>query len=81
MNVLGIIVFCVSVGVVVSYLGAVAKPIADFFVALDVVITTIVGVVCFCILGVQTAILFKFQIMWFAPFGILSLIAGESQIS
>ncbi|CAD6195333.1 unnamed protein product [Caenorhabditis auriculariae] len=42
MNVLGIIVFCIVMGLVISRLGAQAKPLADFFQALDVVITRMV---------------------------------------
>lgn len=45
MNVLGIIVFCILIGVVVSYVGEPAKPLADLFIALDVVITMIVGLI------------------------------------
>ncbi|KAI6174596.1 Amino acid transporter [Aphelenchoides bicaudatus] len=45
MNVLGIIVFCIVVGVVVSYIGEPAKPLGDLFLALDIVITTIVGLI------------------------------------
>ncbi|KAI6239734.1 Excitatory amino acid transporter [Aphelenchoides fujianensis] len=45
MNVLGIIVFCITMGVVISYVGAPAKPLADLFIALDVVIAAIVGLI------------------------------------
>jgi Na+/H+-dicarboxylate symporter len=41
----GIIVFCILIGVVVSYVGEPAKPLSDLFIALDIVITTIVGII------------------------------------
>uniref|UniRef100_A0A914PW16 Amino acid transporter n=2 Tax=Panagrolaimus davidi TaxID=227884 RepID=A0A914PW16_9BILA len=43
MNVLGLIVFCIAVGVSLSYLGDKGKPLADVFIALDHVITILVG--------------------------------------
>ncbi|CAD5214621.1 unnamed protein product [Bursaphelenchus xylophilus] len=45
MNVLGIIVFCIATGLIISFVGEKAKPLADFFVALDIVITTMVGLI------------------------------------
>ncbi|CAD5209288.1 unnamed protein product [Bursaphelenchus okinawaensis] len=45
MNVLGIIVFCIATGLIISFVGEKAKPLADFFIALDVVITTMVGLI------------------------------------
>lgn len=45
MNVLGIIVFSITCGVVISRLGEVAKPLSDFFIALDAVITAIVNII------------------------------------
>ncbi|KAF1763875.1 hypothetical protein GCK72_003821 [Caenorhabditis remanei] len=42
MNVLGIIVFCIVMGLVISKIGDEAKPLADLFHALDVVITRMV---------------------------------------
>uniref|UniRef100_A0A914YUD3 Amino acid transporter n=1 Tax=Panagrolaimus superbus TaxID=310955 RepID=A0A914YUD3_9BILA len=43
MNVLGLIVFCIAVGVSLSYLGEKGKALADVFIALDHVITILVG--------------------------------------
>ena len=43
MNVLGLIVFCVAVGISLSYLGDKGKPLADIFIALDHVINLLVG--------------------------------------
>uniref|UniRef100_A0A914EIN1 Amino acid transporter n=1 Tax=Acrobeloides nanus TaxID=290746 RepID=A0A914EIN1_9BILA len=45
MNVLGIIVFCIAVGIAISYIGTTAKPLMDLFIALDHVITAIVNVI------------------------------------
>ncbi|CAI5440623.1 unnamed protein product [Caenorhabditis angaria] len=42
MNVLGIIVFCIVMGVVISKVGDDAKPLMEIFRALDIVITKIV---------------------------------------
>jgi Na+/H+-dicarboxylate symporter len=42
---LGVIVFCIIIGVVVGYIGEPAKPLADLFLALDLVISAIVGVI------------------------------------
>ncbi|KAK6736116.1 hypothetical protein RB195_019036 [Necator americanus] len=42
MNVLGLIVFCIVIGVVISRLGKPARPLAEFFIALDIVITRVV---------------------------------------
>ncbi|GMR38630.1 hypothetical protein PMAYCL1PPCAC_08825, partial [Pristionchus mayeri] len=44
MNVLGLIMFCIVMGIVISATGKPAKPLGDFFIALDVVITRMVGI-------------------------------------
>ncbi|GMT17055.1 hypothetical protein PFISCL1PPCAC_8352, partial [Pristionchus fissidentatus] len=44
MNVLGLIMFCIVMGIVISATGKTAKPLGDFFIALDVVITRMVGI-------------------------------------
>ncbi|GMS86137.1 hypothetical protein PENTCL1PPCAC_8312, partial [Pristionchus entomophagus] len=44
MNVLGLIMFCIVMGVVISATGKPAKPLGDFFIALDIVITKMVGI-------------------------------------
>ncbi|CAI2326937.1 unnamed protein product [Caenorhabditis sp. 36 PRJEB53466] len=45
MNVLGIIVFCIVMGLVISRLGEEAKPLANLFHALDLVITRMVMII------------------------------------
>ncbi|KAH7723546.1 Protein GLT-5 [Aphelenchoides avenae] len=45
MNILGLIVFFITMGIVMSFVGAPAKPLIDLFVALDIVITKIVGLI------------------------------------
>ncbi|KHJ90254.1 transporter, dicarboxylate/amino acid:cation Na+/H+ symporter family protein [Oesophagostomum dentatum] len=45
MNVLGLIIFCIVMGVIISRLGKRAKPLADFFITLDLVITKMVFVI------------------------------------
>ncbi|CAI5440622.1 unnamed protein product [Caenorhabditis angaria] len=45
MNVLGIIMFCIVMGLVVSRVGKEAEPLAKFFHALDVVITRMVMII------------------------------------
>lgn len=45
MNVIGIIVFCIALGFVISWIGEPGRPLGEFFVSLDVVITTLVGVI------------------------------------
>ncbi|KAI6195591.1 Excitatory amino acid transporter [Aphelenchoides besseyi] len=45
MNVLGIIVFCITMGIVISLVGEPAKPLKDFFVSLDIVIAAVVGII------------------------------------
>ncbi|GMT17287.1 hypothetical protein PFISCL1PPCAC_8584, partial [Pristionchus fissidentatus] len=44
MNVLGLIMFCIVMGIVISATGKPAKPLGDFFIALDIVITRMVGI-------------------------------------
>ncbi|KAI1717413.1 sodium:dicarboxylate symporter family domain-containing protein [Ditylenchus destructor] len=45
MNVLGLIVFFIAIGLCMGHLGERVKPLADVFVSLDVVITTMVGII------------------------------------
>ncbi|VDP07939.1 unnamed protein product [Heligmosomoides polygyrus] len=45
MNVLGLIIFCIVMGIVISRVGKPARPLAEFFMALDVVITKMVFIV------------------------------------
>ncbi|KHJ91757.1 transporter, dicarboxylate/amino acid:cation Na+/H+ symporter family protein [Oesophagostomum dentatum] len=45
MNVLGLIVFCIVMGIVISRLGKPARPLANFFIALDLVITKMVFII------------------------------------
>ncbi|XGW12895.1 hypothetical protein V3C99_013499, partial [Haemonchus contortus] len=45
MNVLGLIIFCIVMGIVISRLGKQAEPLAKFFMALDAVITRMVLIV------------------------------------
>lgn len=42
MNVLGIIVFCVAVGITIGFIGEKGKPLADLFISLDHVINFLV---------------------------------------
>uniref|UniRef100_A0A914Z7X6 Amino acid transporter n=1 Tax=Panagrolaimus superbus TaxID=310955 RepID=A0A914Z7X6_9BILA len=60
MNILGIIVVCIGVGISLSYLGDKGKPLADIFISLDHVIILLVRL-----------------LMWYAPFGIASIIAAK----
>ncbi|CAI4221303.1 unnamed protein product [Auanema sp. JU1783] len=45
MNVLGLIMFCIAFGVIISRVGAPARPLVDLFMALDIVITRLVSVI------------------------------------
>ncbi|EPB73571.1 transporter, dicarboxylate/amino acid:cation Na+/H+ symporter family protein [Ancylostoma ceylanicum] len=57
---LGLIVFCIVMGVVISRLGKPARPLAEFFIALDVVITRIVFLIMwFGPIGIPSLIAFK----------------------
>ncbi|KAH0545943.1 excitatory amino acid transporter-like [Cotesia glomerata] len=60
-NVLGMIVFCITFGVLVGQLGPKAQIMVDFFGALNEIIMKIVHLV----------------IIWYSPFGIMCLIAGK----
>uniref|UniRef100_A0AC34GRX6 Amino acid transporter n=1 Tax=Panagrolaimus sp. ES5 TaxID=591445 RepID=A0AC34GRX6_9BILA len=60
MNILGIIVFCTSFGIVISHLGEKAKLVVEFFVICEAAIMKMVEI-----------------FMWFAPIGIICLIAGN----
>ncbi|XP_057318656.1 excitatory amino acid transporter-like isoform X1 [Microplitis mediator] len=60
-NVLGMIVFCITFGILVGQLGPKAQIMVDFFGALNEIIMKIVHLV----------------IIWYSPFGIMCLIAGK----
>uniref|UniRef100_A0A914QQY5 Amino acid transporter n=1 Tax=Panagrolaimus davidi TaxID=227884 RepID=A0A914QQY5_9BILA len=60
MNILGIIVFCTSFGIVISHLGEKAKLVVEFFVICEAAIMKMIEI-----------------FMWFAPIGIICLIAGN----
>lgn len=45
MNVLGVIIFCIAFGIVVSQLGDEAQVMVDFFSAMDKIIMKLVGYV------------------------------------
>ncbi|KAI6177804.1 Amino acid transporter [Aphelenchoides bicaudatus] len=60
MNILGVILFCICFGVVISSLGEKAKAVVDLFVVLEAAIMKLIEI-----------------FMWFAPVGIVSLIAGN----
>ncbi|XP_013381049.1 excitatory amino acid transporter 2-like [Lingula anatina] len=59
-NVLGLIIFCIAFGVILSSMHERARVMTDFFFILNEVVMTMVGI-----------------IMWYAPFGIMCLIAGK----
>lgn len=60
-NVMGMIVFCITFGLVAGQFGAKGKLIVDFFMILNEIIMKLVGII----------------IMWYSPFGIMCLIAGK----
>ncbi|XP_066599670.1 excitatory amino acid transporter-like [Prorops nasuta] len=60
-NVMGLIVFCITFGLLAGQLGAKGKLIVDFFVALNEIIMKFVSII----------------IIWYSPFGIMCLIAGK----
>ncbi|PBC34364.1 Excitatory amino acid transporter [Apis cerana cerana] len=60
-NVMGMIVFCITFGLVAGQFGAQGKLIVDFFMILNEIIMKLVGII----------------IMWYSPFGIMCLIAGK----
>ncbi|VDM52482.1 unnamed protein product [Angiostrongylus costaricensis] len=60
MNVLGLIIFCITMGIVISRVGDPARPLVDFFMALDVVITRMVFIIMwFGIIGIPSLIAHK----------------------
>ncbi|KAJ8665338.1 hypothetical protein QAD02_007000 [Eretmocerus hayati] len=60
-NVMGMIVFCISFGLVAGHIGHHGKLIVDFFVSLNEIIMKLVSHI----------------ILWYSPFGIMCLIAGK----
>ncbi|KAI4503328.1 hypothetical protein M0802_001550 [Mischocyttarus mexicanus] len=60
-NVMGMIIFCISFGVIAGQLGSKGKLMIDFFVILNEIVMKFVGII----------------IVWFSPFGIMCLIAGK----
>ncbi|XP_076303926.1 excitatory amino acid transporter 2 [Lasioglossum baleicum] len=60
-NVMGMIVFCITFGLVAGQLGPRGRLMVDFFVVLNEIIMKLVSIV----------------VMWYSPFGIMCLIAGK----
>ncbi|XP_031839645.1 excitatory amino acid transporter 2 [Nomia melanderi] len=60
-NVMGIIVFCITFGLLAGQIGPRGKLMVDFFVVLNEIIMKLVSIV----------------VMWYSPFGIMCLIAGK----
>lgn len=60
-NVMGMIVFCIIFGVLAGQIGPRGKLMVDFFVILNEIIMKLVTIV----------------VVWYAPFGIMCLIAGK----
>ncbi|XP_053974842.1 excitatory amino acid transporter-like [Hylaeus volcanicus] len=60
-NVMGMIMFCITFGLVAGQLGPRGKVMVDFFVVLNEIIMKLVSIV----------------VMWYSPFGIMCLIAGK----
>ncbi|PAV59454.1 hypothetical protein WR25_13559 [Diploscapter pachys] len=57
MNVLGLITFCIVMGLVLSKIGQVGKPLADLFHAIDAVITKMVMIIMwFGVVGIPSLI-------------------------
>ncbi|KAK1131309.1 hypothetical protein K0M31_017596 [Melipona bicolor] len=61
MNVMGMIVFCITFGLLAGQIGSRGKLMVDFFVILNEIIMKLVGII----------------VMWCSPFGIMCLIAGK----
>ncbi|XP_043524116.1 excitatory amino acid transporter-like [Frieseomelitta varia] len=61
MNVMGMIVFCITFGLLAGQIGSRGKLMVDFFVVLNEIIMKLVGII----------------VMWYSPFGIMCLIAGK----
>ncbi|XP_034170849.1 excitatory amino acid transporter 2 [Osmia lignaria lignaria] len=60
-NVMGMIVFCITFGLLAGQIGSRGKLMVDFFVVLNEIIMQLVGII----------------VMWYSPFGIMCLIAGK----
>ncbi|XP_034937906.1 excitatory amino acid transporter-like [Chelonus insularis] len=60
-NVMGLIVFCISFGIIVGQLGPKAQIMVEFFNALNEITMKILSIV----------------ILWYSPFGLMCLIAGK----
>ncbi|XP_015173067.1 PREDICTED: excitatory amino acid transporter-like [Polistes dominula] len=60
-NVMGMIIFCITFGVIAGQLGSKGKIMTDFFAILNEIVMKFVGII----------------IVWFSPFGIMCLIAGK----
>ncbi|XP_014604714.1 PREDICTED: excitatory amino acid transporter-like isoform X1 [Polistes canadensis] len=60
-NVMGMIIFCITFGIIAGQLGSKGKLMIDFFVILNEIVMKFVGII----------------IVWFSPFGIMCLIAGK----
>ncbi|XP_076235932.1 excitatory amino acid transporter 2 [Calliopsis andreniformis] len=60
-NVMGMIMFCITFGLVAGQIGPRGKLMVDFFVVLNDIIMKLVSIV----------------VMWYSPFGIMCLIAGK----
>lgn len=60
-NVMGMIVFCITFGLLAGQIGPRGKLMVDFFVVLNEIIMKFVSII----------------VMWFSPFGIMCLIAGK----
>lgn len=60
-NVMGMIVFCITFGLLAGQIGPRGKLMVDFFVSLNEIIMKLVSIV----------------VMWYSPFGIMCLIAGK----
>ncbi|XP_047371000.1 excitatory amino acid transporter-like [Vespa velutina] len=61
MNIMGLIIFCITFGIIVGQLGPKGKLMVDFFVVLNEIVMKFVGII----------------IIWLSPFGIMCLIAGK----
>ncbi|XP_003702289.2 excitatory amino acid transporter 2 isoform X1 [Megachile rotundata] len=60
-NVMGMIVFCITFGLLAGQIGPRGRLMVDFFVVLNEIIMQLVGII----------------VMWYSPFGIMCLIAGK----
>lgn len=60
-NVMGMIMFCITFGLLAGQIGPRGKLMVDFFVVLNEIIMKLVSIV----------------VMWYSPFGIMCLIAGK----